>query len=167
MAHRHTSLLQHLVHDLVSTMQPREPASLLKESCRLPNRNGDVEEGKCLHAQVTPKFTIVSLSTRGTGHASHVVNNSNSRARLNELHWIQYPALNKLDNANSLSLYDRLGIHHHHLSSSPCLISSMRHAHFGSTINDRANYDEKLFEAIAHFSSAALRLTCMQHRRFR
>lgn len=31
----------------------------------LPNRNGDVEEGKCLHAQVTPKFTIVSLSARG------------------------------------------------------------------------------------------------------
>lgn len=62
---RHTSSLQHLVHDLVSTMQPREPASLLNESCGLPNRNGDVEEGRCLHAQVTPKFTTVSLSARG------------------------------------------------------------------------------------------------------
>lgn len=30
---RHTSSLQHLGHDLVSTMQPREPASLLNESC--------------------------------------------------------------------------------------------------------------------------------------
>lgn len=33
----------------------------------------------------------------------------------------------------------------------------MRHAHFVSTINDRANWKE-LFEAIAHFSPAALRL---------
>lgn len=69
---RHTSSLQHLVHDLVSTMQPREPASLLKESCGLPSRNGDVEEGKCLHAQVTPKFTIVSLS-RGRGQVVQII----------------------------------------------------------------------------------------------
>lgn len=69
---RHTSSLQHLVHDLVSTMQPREPASLLKESCGLPSRNGDVEEGKCLHAQVIPKFTIVSLS-RGRGQVVQII----------------------------------------------------------------------------------------------
>lgn len=73
-------------------------------------------------------------------------------------------ALNKLDNANSPSL-SMIGLVSIHPSSSSAffalLVSSMRHAHFVSTINDRANYDEKLFEAIAHFSSAALRYAYM------